>query len=368
MKVIVLFIRSLNTGGAERQLVITAKGLAERGYDIIVLTFYSGGAYEKELSDCNVKLLSLGKKGRWDLFAFFFRLIKLLRQLSPDVIYSFLGAANILSVFIRPFIPEVKVVWGVRASNVDLKQYDRLFHWVYWVECRLSRFADTVIANSYAGLDYAVAHGFSKKNMVVIPNGIDTERFQPDEKAGSRVRQEWDVAEDATLIGVVGRIDPMKGYVTFLEAVARITVDHPQMRFVCVGNGEAMYEKSIHNLATELCLDDVLVWAGQHSDMTAVYNAFDIVVSSSYGEGFSNVIGEAMSCGVPCVVTDVGDSRLIAGDVGQVVPPNDSKSLADAILIELTLNNRGDLQRDKIINQYSVERLFDKTEEALSAV
>ncbi len=186
---ILFFIRSLNAGGAEYQLVVTAKSLINQGHKVTVLTFYSGGFYADELTGTKIQLISLRKKGRWDLLAFFLRLFRVLRRQSPDVIYSFLGTANILSVLIRPFIPVTRIVWGVRASNMDLEKYDRLSRWSYWIECRLSRFADIIIANSQAGLAYAVANGFPEKNIMVIPNGIDTERFRPDKLAGESLRK-----------------------------------------------------------------------------------------------------------------------------------------------------------------------------------
>jgi len=368
---ILCFIRSLNAGGAERQLVVTAKGLAERGHKVTVLTFYNGGFYADEIIDSKVQLLSLNKKGRWDLLAFFLRLNSVLRKQAPDVIYSFLGIANVLTVLVRPFISSTRLVWGVRASNMDLGKYDWLTRWSYWVECRLARFADVIVANSHAGLEYAVAHGFPEKNIKVIPNGIDTEYFYPDKLAGESLRKVWGVAEDAFLIGVVGRIDPMKGYPTFLEAVAQIKQQYPQLYFVSVGTGEAKFETSIHELATELGLDDVLIWVGQYTDMLAVYNAFDIATSSSsYGEGFPNVLGEAMSCGVPCVVTDVGDSSLVVGDTGLVVAPKDSDALSTAwtamfLLDKAKLEDLSAAARKRVINKFSVNTLIDSSEQVL---
>jgi len=371
MKKIVFFIRSLNAGGAERQLIITAKGLANRGYKVIVLTFYANGFYESELADTDIQLLSAHKKGRWDLLAFFLRLLTILRQQSPDIIYSFLGAANILSVFLRLFISTTKIVWGVRASNVDLKKYDWLSRWSYWVECRLARFADVIIANSYAGLEYAEAHGFPEKNITVIHNGIDADYFRSDKLAGERLRKAWGIVENELLIGVVGRIDPMKGHPDFLEAAVLIKQQYPHIRFVCVGKGNVTYEKTMHKMATELGLDDVLIWAGRHSDMIAVYSALDIASSSSsYGEGFPNVIGEAMSCGVPCVVTDVGDSAVVVGETGLVVPAKDSMALSLAwqrmfSLDKMTFDGLSAVARKRAVNEFSVSALLDRTEQVL---
>jgi len=370
MKEIILFIRSLNAGGAEKQLVITAKGLAQLGHKVTVLTFYSGGFYADELNDTKVQLLSLHKKGRWDMLAFFLRLLKVLRQQAPDVIYSYLGTANILAVLMRPFIPAIRVVWGVRASNVDLDKYDWLSRWNYRLECQLARFADTIIANSHAGLEYAVAHGFPEKNIMVIPNGIDTERFWPDKLAGESLRKTWGITEDELLIGVVGRIDPMKGHSMFLQAAAQLRQQYPQVRFVCVGTGETEFEASMHKLATEWGLDDVLIWAGRCSNMVAVYNAIDIASSSSYGEGFPNVLGEAMACGVPCVVTDVGDSALVVGDTGIIVPAKDSQALAAAwnkmlSLDDVEFKRLSDAARERVVHEFSVQMLIDSTEQVL---
>lgn len=371
MKVL-FFIRSLNAGGAERQLVVTAKGLAERGYDVMVLTCYDGGFYASELADTSVQLLGLHKKGRWDLFGFLFRLQRVLKEQSADVIYSFLGLANILTVIMRPFIPAARLVWGVRASNMDLDKYDWLARWSYWLECRLSRFADVIIANSNAGMDYAIVHGFPKEKMVVIPNGIDTDKFRPDKTAGEALREQWGISQEHKLIGVVGRIDPMKGIPTFLEAARLIRQSHSQVRFVWVGKGDVEYETAMRKRATELELDDVFIWAGRHTNMVAVYNAFDIASSSSsYGEGFPNVIGEAMACGVPCVVTDVGDSALVVGDVGSVVQAESIPALANGwsemlLLYDGLFEGNSIASRKRVIDKFSIEALVNATQRILA--
>lgn len=371
MKKIFFFIRSLNVGGAERQLVITAKGLAERDYDVTVLTFYSGGSFAEELLDTKVRLLSLNKKGRWDLLPFFRSLVFILRSEAPGTVYSFLGVANIFSVLAQPFVPNARVIWGVRASNMDLGRYDWVARWSYWMECRLARFADLIVANSHAGREYAVAQGFPKTKMVAILNGIDTERFRPDVKAGKRIRETWGIGEDERLIGLIGRVDPMKGHSTFLQAAALLIHQQENIRFVCVGKGEAEYEKSMRKLATKMGLDDVLIWAGEHSNMIEVYNALDIASSSSsYGEGFSNVVGEAMSCGVPCVVTDVGDSALLVGHTGWVVRPNDSEALCSVwsevfLLEEMEFRAKAVAARDRVMSQFSINVLLNSTEQLL---
>lgn len=370
MKKILFLTRSLNAGGAERQLVITAKELVKRDYQVTVLTFYSGGFYAKELSSTKVHLHSLNKKGRWDMLAFYFRLIIQLKKEAPDVLYSFLGNANIFSVLARPFIERIRIVWGIRASNMDLNRYDWAYRFSYWLERRLAPFSDCIIANSHAGFEYAGTNGFPWSKMRVIPNGIDTNQFRPDREAGEKLRQTWGINGNEKLVGLIGRIEPMKGHSIFLEAAALLKQRFNNIRFVCVGKGKSKYEHAMHERAIELGLEEVLIWAGIHTNMLAVYNALDIAVSSSsYGEGFPNIVGEAMACGVPCIVTDVGDSARIVGDPDLVVEPRNPEQLAHTIFNTLQRkeeNNWTEASRKRIEENFSINRLIDLTEQSLS--
>ena len=115
----------------------------------------------------------------------------------------------------------------------------------------------------------------------------------------------------------------MKDHANLLKAAASFARENSDARFVCVGGGPAAYRDDLETRADSLGLADRLVWAGEIGEMRAAYNAFDIAtLSSSFGEGFPNVVGEAMACGIPVVATDVGDVRLIIGELGEVVPPN----------------------------------------------
>lgn len=362
--------RSLDRGGAERQLVVLAKGLARRGHAVAVAVFFGGGVYEAELAEAGVRVINLGKKGRWDIPSFLNRLMRLLRKERPAVLHSYLGVPNILATIIKPFLPGTRIVWGVRASNVDLSRYDWLSRLVYSLECRLARFADCIIANSYAGRRYAVTNGFPEDKIVVVQNGISTDYFRFDPEGRQLVRSAWGLDDDKILVGLVARLDPMKDHLTFLDAANRITGERGDVRFVCVGGGSGAYVDKVKQQATVLGLADKLIWADAQDNMPAIYSALDIAVSSSLGEGFSNTIAEAMSCSVPCVVTDVGDSALIVGGEGYVVAPGDGCALAVAIqqLASRPLEERralGEVCRTRIASEFGVDRLIHRTEHAL---
>jgi glycosyltransferase involved in cell wall biosynthesis len=367
---ILFLIRRLGYGGAERQLVALARSLRESGHSVSVAVFYPGGPLEDDLHAAGVPVRALDKTGRWDIVGFTWRLIKLVYRERPDIVHGYLCVSNILTALIAAAFPRVRAAWGVRASNMNLADYGWLARFLYLVEGRLACFADLIIVNSQAGLDYAAANGFPKNKMLVIPNGIDTDRFRPDSRARRRVRAEWGIKDCEELVGLVARLDPMKDHATFLRAAALLSAERKQTAFVCVGDGPGRYKERLVKLGGELGLGGRLIWAGPQVEMPAVYNALDVLVSSSsYGEGFSNVIGEAMACGVPCVATDVGDSASIVGRSGEVVPPRDPEALKAAIAKCLDAPRPDGWAepcgRQRIIGSFSVKELERRTEAAL---
>jgi len=370
---LLFLLRSLNYGGAERQVVALATSLRQKGESVAIATLYSAGPWRKNLEAAGVPLYTLGKHWRWDLF-FVFRLIKLVRETRPAILHGCLGIANILTVLLHPLLPNVRIVWGVRASDMDLRRYGWLDRLLYRLECALSRFADLIIANSYTGLNYAVAHGFPKEKMVVISNGIDTDEFLPDPDLRKNVRGNLGVTENDRLIGLVGRLDPMKDHPTFLKAAALLTRERTDVRFLCVGDGPQPYQSRLRLMSEELGLGKRLIWLSSAKDMSAIYNAMDVMtLASSYGEGFSNAIGEAMACGVPCVVSDVGDSKWIVGETGWVIPPGNPTALCAGWrqMLELDADARieqGKKARIRIVHHFGLERLIVETWDALKSI
>lgn len=365
---LVFLTRSLNYGGAERQLVNLVKAIDRDKFNPTVLTFYSG-PLEKELKSANPQTFSLGKTGRWETVGFLLRLYRALKQSKPDVIHAYLTVPNILIILLKPFFPNTRLVFGRRGSKKNFKHYDWLARLTDSMECLLSRFSDLIIVNSKAGFRDSLDQGYPKQKMIVIPNGIDIERFQPDKEAGLGLRRDWGIRDEEIVIGMVGRLDPMKGHSTFLRAAELLAKKRPDVRFVCVGDGPTAYKNELTALGNQLGLSDRLLWVGPQADMPAVFNAFDMVSSSSsFGEGFPNVIGEAMACKIPCVVTDVGDSPWIVEQTGVVVPSDDPSALAKGWenFLNEDRNEKAKQARLRIENNFSLNHLVQRTEEALS--
>jgi glycosyltransferase involved in cell wall biosynthesis len=365
----ILFLsRSLSYGGTERQLVALAIGLQEKGHTVGVAVFYPGGELEEPLRAARVPLYFLEKGTRWNVGPFLYRLVCLVRMFRPDILHGFLPVPNIVTVCIKCLVPSsVKIVWGIRASRLDLSDYGWLTRLSYWVEAKLSRFADLIIVNANAGKECAASRGYPVERMVVIHNGIDTDRFRPDKDARQRLRKEWGSPESELLIGIVARLDPMKGHPTFMRAAANLLKEFKDIRFAVVGDGPASYSSELRKLAEGLGLRGHILWIGARKDMPSVYNALDIVVSSSYSEGFSNVIAEAMACGVRCVATDVGDSASLIGEEPFVAKPGDVLSLTASVRNAITASSNGhpDKLRTRVCASFGLRSLVDNTEKAI---
>ncbi|HEX8395210.1 MAG TPA: glycosyltransferase, partial [Longimicrobium sp.] len=192
---------------------------------------------------------------------------------------------------------------------------------------------------------------------------------RPCREAGLALRAAWKIAPGEVVVGMVGRMDPMKDHPTFLRTASRLAADFPDLRFVVVGDGDPGYREVLRVQAEELGLGARVVWAGKQNDMPAVYSAMDLLCSSSSGEGFANVIGEAMACGVACVVTDVGDSARLVGRAEAVAPPRDPGALAACAAALLrdpgALAREGCRARARVREHYSVEALVSVTEALL---
>lgn len=359
--------RSLEAGGAERQLVVLARQLASLGHRVTIILLYERGPLIEELENTSITLLGVGKRGRWDVLSLV-RLARLVRASRPDFVHSYLEPANVLTAILKPFFGKATLVWGVRSSNMDLAYYDRSRRIVFQIQLWLSGVPDLIISNSDAGLRYLREAGVKNLRAVSIPNGVDTLAYKPSLDYQRRnERQALGVATDALVVGQVARIDPMKSYETFLEAARLFAMENSKAVFVCVGGGDSDYLRQLKNQTREFGLEQRVVWLGHHADVCKILGAFDVVtLASAFGEGFSNLLGEAASCGCIVVATDVGDARRILNGSGFVVPPRDSTAIAAAwsqiaAMGSEERNSRSAAARQRMKDNFSVDAMVERT-------
>jgi glycosyltransferase involved in cell wall biosynthesis len=370
---IAFLIDRLNHAGAARQLVLLARALHDAGHSVIVIVFYDDdNPLESELRTAGIRVRSLGKRSRWEIVRFYRRALRAVRQEEAEVLHSYLGVPNLFAVALKAGVRSTKIVWAVRASDTRMQWYGWIPRILEALSPALSRYADLIVANSFAGRAYIVTSGYPPDKVIVIPNGIETACFIPSAEGRARFRERLGLGPAVPLVGIVGRLDPIKDHPTFLRA-ARIVAARTDARFVCVGDGPDTYRRELQDLAAQLGIEARVLWVPSQSNMTDVYNGLDVLASSSVSEGFPNVVAEAMACGVPCVVTDVGDSARVAGRYGCTVPARDPRALADGIHQVLTIPpgerpRMADARRAWVGREFSCDRLLRASERALGSL
>lgn len=357
---VALLSRSLTRGGAQVQLCTLARGLAKRGHEATVVAFY-GGALEQELRAAAIPVETLGKRGRYDTLGPIRRLRSLVQTRGFEVLYSYLPMENLMGLVVSRS-SQMPIVWGMRGSSVNTAQFGLASRFLYGLQFALLSAPDAVVSNSRRAL---ADRGLSESERIhVVPNGIDTTRFAPDPGRRLGFRRQHDLPAEAPVVGIVARLDPMKDHPTFLRCARTVAARLPEARFVVAGDGVPHYRAQLLQQAADLGLTQRIRWLGEVGDAASVHNGLDLLLSSSaYGEGFSNAIGEAMSCGLPVAATDVGDSARILGDLGIVVAPGAPDELANAAmsLLERDTAELRELRRARIVAQFSEEAMVTRT-------
>lgn len=354
-------ITSLDGGGAQQMLarIATYKDETQNlNVQHSVISLMNDGKYASELREANADVHCLGMRGRHFSFVSLFALRKLLRQKRPDVVMTWLYHADLMGTMasILAGLNPKRVVWNLRCSNIDFAQYAPTTRLVVKALSWMSSLPGAVATNSDSGRKHHAALGYRPRKWVYLPNGLDVQSWRPDADDRNHLRHELGVNKDEILIGMVARVDPQKDHTTFLQSAEILSKRYNNVRFILVGDGADI-------LKVPPVLEEKLIALGYRQDVPGLMRALDVhVLSSAFGEGFPNVVCEAMASGVPCVVTDVGQAAQIVEGVGIVAPPGDAAKLADAIgtIIDEPFEQRqkrGRNSRSKVVREFDIERV-----------
>ncbi len=366
-------ITSLNTGGAELWLWRLLKGLPKDRFESRVVCLIPLGAVADRISDLGIPVLSLNMlpgrpslKGFWNLF-------QILKNWKPDILQTWLYHADLLGVIAGKLSGVPRIAWNVRSSTINFANYRVLSGWVAWLCARISGVPDAVVVNSYAGQQVHADYGYHPRKWEYIPNGVDLEYFKLNLEEGRALRGELNIPANVPVIGMAARFDPQKDYLSLVKAIFCVRETYPESFLVLCGDGVAWDNDMLVGWLNAFGEPARTRLLSRRDDLRAFYSMLDVfVLSSSYGEGFPNVVAEAMSCECPCVATDVGDTAFLLGETGYVVPPQDPESLAEAIVAVLRLDQQerkilGDKSRNRIRQEFSWEiaverycRLYDQ--------
>ena len=363
MTTVIHIINELDAGGAERVLTrIACHNAQTNGPKQIVVSLMGEGVYGADLRASGVDLHCLGMtSGLRDLPGAIIRLSRLMRREKPDAIMSWLYHSDFISTLAAMLSGRgtKRLAWNIRCAEMDLAQYGRSTRGVLTLLAKLSRFPAIVAANSHAGQRHHITCGYHPKKWAFLPNGFDTDEWQPDPDAKTRLCKELGIAPSKHVVGMVARKDPAKDHATLFKAVYRVLHDGHAVHLVLIGQdtGNLPIPDELKNNVSAL---------GLRRDIAKLVPALDVaVLSSSFGEGFPNVIGEAMACGVPTIGNGVGDVADILGDTGKTVPLCAPTALATAIAELLSEDSdsktfRKAATRQRIIDHYSLAAMNER--------
>jgi len=258
---------------------------------------------------------------------------------------------------------KIPLVWNIRHSLHDIAHEKTNTRLIIRALSKLSKQPDAIVYNAKASAEQHVAFGFCEDRTVVIPNGFDCEMFSPGREKRQAFRASLQLKEGTKLIGLVARAHPQKNHPGLLRAFARAQFPPDQARLLLVGHGFDESNTSLKELVSDLGLADRVTLLGARSDIADILPALDILtLPSLWGEAFPNILGEAMACGVPCVVSDVGDCAWIVGETGFVLNPGDEDALSAALaevarLAPDQLANRGAAARNRILTSFELKRI-----------
>lgn len=356
-------ITGLNVGGAETMLYKLLSHTDRTAFQTEVISLTNIGSMGEKIRALGISVKAAGLPSPVG----FLRLISFLQRQKPDIVQTWMHHADVIGgIATKIAYPQAPVIWNVRYGKVAFFQNKPTRTLVIRLGSILSHWLPKKII--YCAHTVQSAHeqiGYAKKKGVYIPNGFDLGEFHPDPEARASARRELGVGEGVLLIGMVARFDPLKNHRGFCAAAKMIAVKHPEAHFVLCGKGIDRSNKELMGWVKDSGVADRFHLLGRREDIPRITAALDIATLVSFSEGFPNVVGEAMACGVPCVATNAGDAAEIIGDAGITAKSPKVADIAAGWLQMLEMPKRerivlGQRARERIISQFALDDIIKR--------
>lgn len=372
---IVHIISGLGVGGAETTLLSLVRHTQNTDVIHTVICLSALAPLASDFIDAGAKVRILGMHHSRPNPGAFVRLTKWILEEEPSAVQTWMYHADLIGGIatkianvikrIRRTHPLPKLVWGIHRSEVPTR-HSAITRYTARLCSILSRYIpDQIVCCAEAARLSHIQFGYDSEKMTVIHNGFDTAKFSPNPEMRLAMLTACHLPNDSLLIGIVGRFNPAKDYDNFLRAAAIAATRLPHARFLMVGKDVDNSNHTLCERIEELGLTDKVTLLGPRRDVVQLMPAFDFLCLSSRTEGFPTVVGEAMASGTPCVATNVGDTALLVGETGIIVPPADSTALGLALekMGLATYEKRAEYSmhaRRRIIENFSIKSCWDR--------
>lgn len=352
-------IINLTSGGAELMLQrLTAAHGKDPRFEHQVVSLMGLATVGPLLQEQGVKVTALGMKNALHLPRVFARLVATMRERKPDVVHCWMYHSDLLGGLAARLAGVKSVIWGVRIAEIGSHMgIPRSTEWIRRACAALSgKVPDAIVYVANSAREVHERLGYEPSRGVVIPNGYQV----PSAADRQRLREEIDASEGALIIGSAGRFSAQKDPKTFVEAAGLLAARCPAARFAMIGRGYTAENTELQDWISNTAAAGRFHLLGERRDLQELLGGMDVFCLHSLGEGFPNVVAEAMSAGTPCVVTDVGDSARLVDGTGISVPPGDPRVLAEALEAMARLDDKarrrmGDAARARIRESYSIQ-------------
>jgi glycosyltransferase involved in cell wall biosynthesis len=365
---VLLAVGSLTIGGTEKQLLMLAKGLKDRGWSVAIFALDASGILANEFKAADICVLDGGYRSSFSrprkiatLLFCQIKLVAILVRNRPQVVQGFLPIVTFITS-LAGFLTRVPLnVISKRALGTHQDRIPLL----KWLDRAANGLADVITANSAAVADDTAGRDkYPRAKILVIPNGLDFAAINRSLALRERARNSLGIAADEIALVTVANLIPYKGHADLIRAFARVA--HPRLKLFLAGRDDGI-GPTLGELAQSLGVSDRIVRLGQRSDVPFVLAAMDVGVMASDQEGLSNAVLEKLAIGLPVVATSAGGNReALEGMPGCIlVRPHDPADLARGISSVIHLHSSGDerdLRRKLARERYSVEKMIDAHE------
>jgi glycosyltransferase involved in cell wall biosynthesis len=368
---IVHVIIDLTPGGAELMLKrLIAFHRHSSTFRHHVISLRSKATVGPQIEALGVEVDTLGLHSALSLPAAAATLVRRLQTLRPDIVQCWMYHGDLLGGLAGRAAGVPNILWGVRSTHIQSGGGTSALTGLIRRACAAlsGRLPTRIVYVAHAARAAHERLGYDPAKGLVIPNGYSLPNEAAGEAARARLRESLGLSSDTLLIGTAGRFNQIKDYPSFVAAGIELAARVPSVHFLLAGRGLEQSNVELRDWLKDSQHADRFHLLGEQKDLTTFLPGLDVFCLHSRSEGFPNVVAEAMACGVPCVVTDVGDAAFLVGSTGRVVSPGDARAIAMALeeLIQAPASVRRDLgtrARQRIGECFSIEAVVGRYEE-----
>ena len=354
-------ISGLNMGGAEMMLYRFLAVYDKNQYSPIVISLTDIGPIGEKIKALGIPLYKCNMKKNF--FIALFILLKILYKNKVDIIQTWMYHSDLFGGIMGRIL-NIPVVWGIHNSTLIKGKSKKTTMYIAKLNAYLSKFVpNKIICCSKVAQEIHEKLGYCSEKIEFIPNGFDGELFKQDKHKCQELRLKLKCKKEDFLIGMFARFDPQKDHYTLIQAAAVFFRKVSDAKLVLCGDGLDFENSILKEWIDQAGISDKVLLLGRRDDIHDMYKILDLfTLSSSFGEAFPLVVGEAMLTKVPCVVTDIGDASMLIGNTGRIIDPNNSIALANSWLEIYKMNpaerdRLGELARSRIKNNYGLDKI-----------